>query len=61
MQTIDIINPLKKLEANAVNKCSEGLLRDGYLMAIRHAIELCEVQQQRIDLGLAAQFGEEVA
>ena len=60
MQTIDIIQPLLKLQATA-EALSDGLLREGYLMGIRHALELAEVQQRRIDLGLAAQFGEEVA
>jgi hypothetical protein len=52
MQIIDIIKPLKKLQAIA-EKTSDNAFREGYLMALGHAIELAEIQQLRINLSQA--------
>jgi hypothetical protein len=52
MQTIDLITPLKSLLANA-EKTTPTQFREGYIFALRHVIELAEVQQQRIDEAVA--------
>ena len=53
--TIDLISPLKRLEeATAIRvwRSSNTDFRDGYLMGIRHAIELAEIMQWRLDMRL---------
>jgi len=53
MQTIDIIGPLTQLQATGL-ACSDSPFKDGYLLGIRHAIELAHTLQARIDNQLAA-------
>jgi hypothetical protein len=54
----DIIEPFKNL-LDTANRCGEGLTNqdffDGYRMAMRHALELAEVMQSRIDKRLVAE------
>lgn len=47
---IDLVTPLKALEANAEGRTSD--FAQGYLMGIRHALELAEIWQFRIDHNL---------
>jgi hypothetical protein len=64
MQAFDLITPLKNLLETAKNRPASLITGQpsefvqGYVMAIRHAIELAEIQQIRIDLGLAQEKGQ---
>jgi hypothetical protein len=60
MHDINLLKPLKGLLETA-EKGGECAFRDGYILAIRHAIELAELQQRLVDQDLAIQFGQEVA
>lgn len=52
MQAIDLIQSINKLKATA-DSLSDSPLREGYLMGLRHAIELAEVLQFRAELAEA--------
>jgi hypothetical protein len=64
MQTIDLITPLKGILETAKNRPASlttgqpSEFIQGYIMAISHALELAELQQMRIDLGLAQEKGQ---
>ena len=53
---IDLVTPLKELQARAQANASalepDNQWFGGYLFALHHAIELAEVQQLRLDLQL---------
>jgi hypothetical protein len=49
--TVDIVTPLQELLENAQQKQPTPWM-DGYMMGLRHAIELAKVMQWRIDLRL---------
>ena len=55
---IDLVTPLKELQARAQANASalepDNQWLNGYLFALRHAIELAEVQQLRLDLQLTS-------
>jgi hypothetical protein len=60
MHDINLLKPLKAL-LEIAEKGGDNAFRDGYILALNHAIELAELQQRLIDQDLAVQFGQEVA